>query len=333
MRHGATKGGRNTVTAINRRSLLASLGVAAAGSLASQISWARTPKTFFQRVQLPIGLQIYTLGPEAGRDVDATFAQVARIGYREIELPNLLGRRPDELAAAAKRAGLAISSTHLPLMAMGGPSGLSLASEPSRIAEALGTLGAQWAVAPLLMLPAGFSPQKGESFEAAISRSVVAAGEDIWKKSAEQLNRSAAALKPLGIKVGYHNHNLEFAPIGRTNGWEILWRETQPDLVSFEVDLGWVATAGLDPVRFLKQASGRVRLLHVKDVETDNPRNFGITMKPADVGSGAIDWKRVLPAAHRAGVRHFLVEQEPPFATTRMDAARRAYEFLSQVQA
>ncbi len=303
------------------------------GTFASQTSWARTHKSFFQRANLPIGLQIYTLGPEAGRDVDATFAQVAQIGYREIELPNLLGRRPDELSAAARRAGLTISSMHLPLVAMGGPGGLSLASEPSRIAEALGTLGAKWAVAPLLMLPAGFSPQKGESFEAAISRAVVAAGEDIWKKSADQLNRSAAALKPLGIKVGYHNHNLEFAPIGPTNGWEILWRETQPELVSFEIDLGWVATAGLDPAHFLEQANGRVHLLHVKDVSADNPRNFGITMKPADVGSGVIDWKQVLPAAHRAGVRHFLVEQEPPFATTRMNAARRAYEFLSHVLA
>lgn len=323
---------------INRRSLLAGLGVSAVATMAFGAAQARPGGKFFERVGLPIGLQIYTLGPDAGRDIDATFAQVAQIGYREIELPNLLGRQPAELAAAAARAGLKISSVHLPLMSMGGSGGLSLGSEPTKIADALATLGAHWAVAPILLLPSDFRPGAGESFEAAISRSVAAAGEDIWKKSADVLNQKGSALKPLGINVGYHNHNLEFAPIatatgGKTTGWEILWRETQPDLVSFEVDLGWVATAGLDPIRFLRQARGRVRLLHVKDVAAGNPTSYRMTMKPAEVGSGTLEWSRILPEAHRAGVRHFLVEQEPPFTIPRIEAASRSFSFLSQVKA
>ena len=66
-------------------------------------------KPFFQRVALPIGLQVYTLGDEAGRDLDATFAQVAAIGYREIELPSLYNRKPGEVRAAADKAGLFIT--------------------------------------------------------------------------------------------------------------------------------------------------------------------------------------------------------------------------------
>jgi sugar phosphate isomerase/epimerase len=318
---------------INRRSLLSGLGTTALLGMTGGAIQAMAIRNFFERTGLPIGLQIYTLGADVGRDLDATFARVAQIGYREIELPSLLGRQPAELAAAASRAGLTIGSVHLPLLAAGGPTGLSLGSEPALIADALGALGARWVVAPILLLPSDFRLSPGEGFEAAISRSVAAAGADIWKKSAELLNLKARALKPLGINVGYHNHNLEFAPIGKTTGWEILWRETQNDLVSFEVDLGWVATAGLDPVRFLKRARGRVRLVHVKDVAAGNPTSYRISMLPAEVGSGTLDWSRILPAAYAAGARHFLVEQEPPFTIPRIEAASRSFTFLSQVRA
>lgn len=320
--------------AFNRRSLLAGIGTTGIAGLMGGTAAAAARPTFFGRLGLPIGLQIYTLGEEAGRDLDATFAQVAAIGYRELELPNLFGREPAAVAAAARRAGLAIGSVHLPLVAMGGMGGLSLGNEPARIADALGVLGAKWAVAPLLMVPSGFrGPGPGEDFPTAIGRSVAAAGEDIWKQTAAQLNEKATLLKPLGIGVAYHNHNLEFAPVGKTTGWDILWRETDPKLVFFEVDIGWIATAGLDPVRFLGRSRGRVRLLHVKDVATGNPQSFKIGMKPMEVGSGTLPWAQILPAAHRAGVRHFYVEQEPPFTIPRIEAARKAYAYLSQLRA
>jgi sugar phosphate isomerase/epimerase len=317
---------------IDRRSLISGIGMTTLVAATGGIAQAKDRRTFFERTGLPVGLQIYTLGGDVGKDLDATFTQVAKIGYREIELPSLFGRQPADIAAAAARAGLSISSIHLPLMAMGGPADLTLVSEPTKIADALGQLGAKWAVAPIMLLPADFRPKAGESFGISIARSVAAAGEDIWKRSAAILNERAAALKPLGIQVGYHNHNLEFAPVAKTTGWDILWRETQPGLVHFEVDLGWVATAGLDPVQFLNQTRGRVRLVHVKDVAKGNPQSYTISMTPTEVGAGTLDWARILPAAHRAGVRHFYVEQEPPFTIPRIDAAAQSYAFLSKLR-
>jgi sugar phosphate isomerase/epimerase len=273
-------------------------------------------------------LEIYTLGNVT--DLDATFAEVAAIGYREIELPNLLGKQPADVAAAAKRAGLKISSVHVPLA---NGSGLAFGAEPAKLAEILGTLGAKWAVAPLLQLPTNMRPLPGEDFPKAIARSVAAEGESIWKKTAVALNESAAKLRPLGIQVAYHNHNVEFAPIGNTTGWDVLVRETDPRLVSFEVDLGWVTAAGRDPVAFLRQHRGRIKLLHVKDVAGGSPTNFAITMKPTEVGSGTQPWARLLPAAYDAGVRHFYVEQEPPFAIPRIEAARKSYAYLAALKA
>jgi sugar phosphate isomerase/epimerase len=318
---------------VDRRGLLTGLAATGAMAMISSPAAAAQRKGFFERIGRPIGLQLYTLGEEAGRDLDATFAQVAAIGYRDIELPNLYGRAPRDIRAAADRSGLSISSLHLPGMSRGQPAGLSLLSAPAEIADALGTLSAKRAVMPIALFPENFRSQPGENMQTLIARAFAAAGADVWKRTAALLNERARALKPLGVSVGYHNHNLEFAPIGKTNGWQILVKETDPALVTFETDIGWVAAAGVEPVRFLEQHRGRIVQLHVKDIARNNTPNFALTMQPAEVGSGTLDWARILPAAQRAGVQHFYVEQEPPFTIPRIEAARKSYAYLSQLRA
>lgn len=317
---------------MDRRALLGGLGAAAAATIITPAALGRTRRRLFQRLHQPIGLQVGALGAIVARDIDATLAKVAQIGFREIELPNLLGLQPAAWAAAATRAGLTITSLHLPLQGMGGAASQSMLSEPARIADTMGILGAKWAVAPILMFPANFRPAPGESLEATITRTIAAAGEDIWKQTAEALNRKGEALRPLGIGVAYHNHNLDFAPIGKTTGWEILWRETQADLVGFELDIGWVKLAGLDPGRFIEKARGRIKLLHVRDISASQPQGYRIAMGSPIVGAGSLEWALILPAAYRAGARHFLVEQEPQSGTAPMAAAERAFAYLSQLR-
>jgi sugar phosphate isomerase/epimerase len=318
---------------INRRGLLTGLAATGAMAMISSPAAAAQRKGFFERIGRPIGLQLYTLGDEAGHDLNATFDQVAAVGYRDIELPSLYGRSPREIRGAADRSGLSISSLHLAVSTRGQPTGLSLTSPPAEIADSLGALGAKRAVMPIALFPDDFRPGPGENIQAALGRAFAAAGADLWKRTAALLNERAAALKPVGVSVGYHNHNLEFAPIGKTNGWQILVKECDPALITFEADIGWVATAGVNPLRFLEQHRGRITQLHVKDVAQGNTPNFALSMRPADVGSGTLDWARILPAAYKAGVQHFYLEQEPPFTTSRLDAIRHGYAFLSQLRA
>jgi sugar phosphate isomerase/epimerase len=326
------------MVSVNRRAMLA--GLVATGAMtildgnaaaAGRRSAAGSSGRFFQRTGTPIGLQVYTLGDDAGKDLNATFASIAAIGYREIELPGLYGRSAREIRVAADKAGLTISSLHVPVDTRGQP-GLSFTSPPAEIADTVLALGARHAVAPTALFPQGMRPQPGESMQAAIGRAFAAAGEDPWKRTAALINPVAVALKPRGVHVGYHNHNMEFAPIGKTTGWDILLREFDP-AVELEIDVGWIATAGLDPVAFLKRHSGRVSQLHLKDVAAGNTANYALTMKPAEVGSGVQDWARILRAGRDAGARHFYVEQEPPFAIPRIEAARKSYAYLSQLRA
>jgi sugar phosphate isomerase/epimerase len=318
--------------ATSRRSLLTGLAATAMTLAASQTAEAAR-RPFFARTGKRLGLQLYSLGDEAGKDLAATFASVAAIGYRDIELPQLYGKTPIEMRALADRAGLSLTSLHLPAMAMGGAGALSLLSDTQRVVDDLGVLGITGAVAPIAPFPAAFRPGPGENPMAALARMFVEAGADGWKRTAALLNEKAAALKPHGIQVGYHNHNIEFAPIGGTTGWDILVKETDPALVKFEIDVGWIAAAGLDPVAFLNRHRDRLRWLHAKDIKPSTKANFALSMDPTEAGAGKQDWARILPAAHRAGVEHFYVEQEPPFTIFRIEAARRSWNFLSQVRA
>ena len=314
---------------LNRRALLS--GLAASAALATMPEALAATRGFFNRVGKPIGLQLYTLGDDVGKDLDRTLASVAAIGFRDLELPQLFGKTPAELKAAADRAAVNFSAIHLADMPNMPTEALSLKSPVQRIVDDLGALGVHDAVLPIMSIPATFKMGPGDTFQTAIARALAEAGPDHWKHTAERLNERAAALKPFGIRMGYHNHNVEFAPIGGTTGWDILVAETDPKLVWFEVDVGWIAAAGLDPAAFLNRHKGRVRWLHVKDLQASTQTNFALRMDPTEVGSGKQDWPRILAAAQAAGVEHYYLEQEAPFAMPRIDAAAKGFAFLAKV--
>lgn len=315
--------------AFDRRQLLT--GMTAMALTATSLN-AKPRAPFFKRTGNRIGIQLYMLGDELTKDIDAGFSALAAIGYRDLELPSLLGKSPAELRAAADRAGVKFSSIHLGPSQLSGPSALNFDTGLQATVDALGVLGITDAVMPLALLPANFVPKPGEGFPAALARGFQQDGVDGWKRTGDALNRKAAALSPHGITVGYHNHNVEFAPLGKTTGWDVLIGELD-SRVQLELDLGWVAAAGLDPSAMLLRHKGRVRWVHVKDLKASTKRNYALGIDPTEVGSGKLDWPRVLEAAHKAGVQHYYVEQEAPYKIARFDAAAMSFAFLGQVRA
>jgi sugar phosphate isomerase/epimerase len=294
---------------------------------------ADAAQPFFRRAGLPIGIQLYTLGPDAAADLDGTLAAVAGIGYRTVELPGFFGKSPAELKASLDRAGLICPSVHIPGRGSGPAPALN--GDLGKLADSLHALGAKAAVMPTCDFPDRLELrlQPGEDWGGMLRRLVSQMTADDWKANADFLNAKGEALKKAGLQVGYHNHNFEFAPLGATNGLEILLDRTDPGLVTFELDVGWVAAAGHDPVALLGKHKGRFTMLHVKDLKATTAPNFALKMDPTEVGSGEVDWKRLLPAARAAGVTRFYVEQEPPFARPRIEAAKISFDYLAGVQA
>ncbi|MEO8114629.1 MAG: sugar phosphate isomerase/epimerase [Phenylobacterium sp.] len=309
---------------LDRRSFLA----AGAAALGTTVGGTAVAAPFFTRTRLPIGIQLYTLGPDLTKDLDGTLTAVAKIGYRAVELAGLMGRTPKEVKAALDRAGLVCTSAHV--QARGGEG--SFEGDLAKLADGLSVIGVKTAVMPSPYIPdrvlQAAKGTAGGDYFVKVTGGLTA---DDWKLNADYLNQKAAVMKRSGIAVGYHNHNVEFAPRDDTNGLEILLKNTDPALVTFETDVGWVAAAGVDPLTLIQHHKGRFTLMHVKDLKATTQANYALKMDPTEVGSGKIDWKRLLPAAYAAGVRGFYVEQEPPFAFPRIEAARISHDFLARV--
>ena len=311
---------------LSRRGLLAA-GVAALGAAYGGAANA-AGKSFFQSRDLPVGIQLYSLGPDLQKELDAQLATVAKIGFKSVELAGYLGRTPAQLRAAFDRVGLICPSAHIQPKSANGP---SFSGDLAKLADELNVIGVKAAIMPILYIPdrlgAADLRQAGAQMTA-----------DDWKWNADFLNEKAAVLKKAGLATGYHNHNFEFAPLkdakgGETNGMEILLKGTDPSLVTFEMDAGWVTAAGQDPFALLKKHPGRFTQMHVKDIKATTKANFELRQDPTEVGSGMIAWPKLLVAAYEAGIRGFYYEQEPPFAHARLDSAKISFDYLASVAA
>jgi len=319
------------MTSVSRRSFMgATMAVSCTAATAGLAAAARRHR-FFAGHDLPIGLQLYTLGDAPDKDLEGTLQAVAKIGYRTVEGVGYMNHTAAEFRAALDRAGLTCPSTHVPLAA-GSGGGPSLADDVGALAADMHRLGVKYVVVPMLTVPRRLGPQRagedGSAYWGRVSKEMTA---DDWRRVAARLNGKGAALKREGLKLGYHNHNLELTRLGAKTALDLLIENTDPGLVWFEMDAGWVAAGGLEPIPLLRAHPHRFRLMHIKDLKASTIPNAALRMDPANVGSGTLDWKAILPVAYEAGVRYYYVEQEPPFVEPRMQAAREDYDFLARL--
>ncbi len=320
------------MTAMTRRKAVG-LGLAGAAALgAGAANAAATP--FFKRTSLPLGLQLYTLGADLRTDLEGQLAKVAAAGYRTVEMAGYLGRTPKDLRAAFDKAGLACPSAHVQAKSSATDPGFDALDR--LIADAR-VIGWSHIVLPSFPTPGHIAPKTAqESYPDYAGRLVSQFTADDWKGIADLLNAKGKALKAVGLTMGYHNHNFEMAPVSDakgSTGLDLLLKNSDPALVSFEMDVGWVVAGGGDPFAILKSHPRRFTQMHVKDVLATTKTNYAFQQDPIEVGSGTIPWPRLLPAAYAAGVRGFFVEQEAPYARPRLEAVKISADYLLGVVA
>ena len=248
----------------------------------------------------PIGLALYTVRNEFGTHPAQTLNEVAAIGYKEVE--GGMGKpTAEELVGYLKGAGLTMPSGHFDY-----PSSRDKYAKSIEFAR---KLGLQY------MCCSSSSDSKTA---------------DGWKKIAEVLNRAGKQVADAGMQFAYHNHLQEFRPVGDTNGYEILIANTDPRLVKFQIDIFWMTWAKQDPVTYLKRLAGRVPMLHIKDRKKGwkwDPYKFPEDKEVpyTEVGSGAIDWKRIFENA--GSVKLIFVEQDL-WDRKPIESARMSYDYL-----
>ena len=242
-----------------------------------------------------IGIQLYTLRKQAAADLAGTLAQVAKIGYKEIELAGFYNHPAAEVRDILKQNGLKAPSAHIDL-------GL-IETEPAKTFDDAKTIGLEWITVP--SLPRG----KRET-------------ADDWKQLADRFNKAATQAKAAGFRFAFHNHNDIVKQTGDVLPIEILMKETDPALVSYEMDIYWVVNGGADPLALLARYPGRFKMLHVKD-SAGPPDN-----KMTEVGAGTIDFKKIFASAK--GIEHYFVEHDNPVDA--IASATASYKYLSALE-
>lgn len=307
-----------------------------AGGLAGLVGACapRPPVAYFAPGGRPIGLQLYSVAKELGTNLDGTLAAIAAIGYRTVELAGYAGKAPRELRAALDRAGLRCVSAHVPGKPFR-PAPRTLDDDPNLLAEEAHVLGFDTVIMPLFITPdrLPFVLNPGDDVRKVLGAVVAQMTEGDWRGMADYMNAKGAAFKKLGLKFGFHNHGTEFGPVAGTGQsiMELLIANTDPALVSFQLDCGWAVSAGVDPAAFIRKHKGRIRALHLKDVAATNVPNLESRMDPAEIGKGVTDWRALLAAAGRAGIEHYFVEQEAPYTRPVLDTLRDNFRFLTAV--
>jgi len=276
----------------SRRGFLAA-GVTAIGAISGSVRRAAADP-----IGLPIGLQLYTVREQAGKDFEGTLKEVGAIGYQEVELYSFFDRKAAEVRRALEGAGLKCVSAHYGVPALRA----DLAAQIDFAKE----LGLQFMICPF---PGVADPARLKAGGPSFTQSLTL---DDWKWNADLFNRVGEQAKRAGLRFGYHNHHIEFREFGGVTAFDELLRRTDPELVTIELDCGWVKVAGLDPADFIASHASRVGLLHIKDVKAGPAPStrFGPAVPFAEVGRGSIDWTRVFQAARKAGVRRYYVEQD-----------------------
>jgi sugar phosphate isomerase/epimerase len=312
----------------SRRNFLKATTMAAAGTpfLLNTESMNGNP------LNLPIGLQLYTVGAEMDSDPIGTLKQVAAAGYRNVELSPLSKTPPKDLKKALDDFGLKSSSGHhiLPDLITNLQQKIDLAKQ---FGQEYMVVTVPWVADPSRFKVDPASGQMG-LFLAIIQGLTL----DDWKWNAEQFNKIGEQTKKAGLHLGYHNHNFEWKQYGSTTGYDEFLRLTDPELVKLELDCGWATVAGQDPVAYLTKYPERYRLLHIKDFRKGFTPRTALMEKdsgapvPTELGRGAIDYRRIFTAAKKAQISGFFVEQEPPFTEMpALEAIKVDYNYLKNL--
>ena len=99
------------------------------------------------------------------------------------------------------------------------------------------------------------------------------------------------------IQFAIHNHTEEFGKVEGHIIYDYLLQNTNPDFVSFQLDLFWIRKAGADASYYFKNYPGRFFSWHVKDsAELEH--------------SGKTDFRYLYQFAQQAGLKYNVFEIE-----------------------
>ena len=226
-----------------------------------------------------VAAQMYTLReftktPEA---LAESLRKVKKIGYDAVQISGICEIEYSDLKIILDDAGLVCCATHIPYQRM--------RDETEKVIEEHLIIDCTYPA--IGSLPKEYWNEEG------------------YYRFAREASEVGKRLAESGLWFGYHNHSFELERYGSRTGLQILLEESDPKYFTAEIDTYWIAHGGGDPAAWIEKCSGRIPLVHLKDMTVRD-------MKPimAEVGEGNLNWPNILNACKNAGVEWYIVEQD-----------------------
>ncbi len=226
-----------------------------------------------------IGAQLYTLRDylKTPADIAKSMKKVREIGYEAVQLSGLGPIDPAELKKILDGEGLTACATHVGFF--------KLQNELEQVIAEHKTLACDFVA--VSSMPGEYHNREG------------------YSKFAKEATEIGRKLQKEGIALGYHNHSFEFQKYGDRLGIEILYEESDPKVLSAELDTYWIQHGGSDPIAWIKKLAGRMSVIHLKDMTIIDGQQA-----MAEVGEGNLNWPGLLKACKESGVKWYVVEQD-----------------------
>jgi len=252
--------------------------------LLSQTIFAQKP--FSKVLKETPGVVSFTFRADFSKDVAGTLDYIKEMGIRNIEFSNLFGKSAEEMRALLDARGMVCTSYGVYYDA--------LTNKTEKVIQEAKTLGAEF-------VRVGMIPHKGEFTVQQADAAI------------KDFNRVGKLLKENGLEFCYHNHGYDFTPYEKSTLYDYLIQNTNPDYVSYELDILWVHQFGQDPMAYLKRYPSRFKLMHVKDLKKGVPVGLDVKTSPENdvpLGSGQINVKAILKKARKSAIKYYYLEDE-----------------------
>jgi sugar phosphate isomerase/epimerase len=226
-----------------------------------------------------LATQLYTLRDflTTPEDIDETFRKVREIGYEAVQVSGIKNMDATVVKTALDKYELFACGSHMSLD--------DLKNNTQKCIDDLAIMECEDVSVPFV----------GEEYRNA----------DGYKRLAGEMNEIATKLKEANVQLTYHNHAFEFEKYDGVTGLEIIYDESDPELVFAEIDTYWVQAGGGDPADTLRWLAGRIPLLHLKDMAIVNNE-----AKFMAIGEGNMNFDAIIKAAKEGGTQWYIIEQD-----------------------
>jgi len=249
--------------------------------------------------KIRIALQLWSVREDCARDLEGTLRAIADMGYEGVEFAGYYGRTANELRRILDDLGLEVAGTHISIDTLVG-------DKLKETIEFNQTLGNKFLVVPSL-------PEEMRNSKVA------------WLKTAELMNKIADELKPKGMRVGYHNHAIEFKPINGEVPWYIFFDATKSEVI-MQLDTGNAMHGGVSSngiLDIIRRYPGRAVTVHLKDYSSKNEKVL--------LGEGEMKWKEFINLCETIGGTEWYIIEQETYPYPPLECVKRCIENLRAI--